>query len=454
MTRVNKWFVFMAWICGIAFALILPPFQAPDEIHHLYRVVHISDGHLYADKLPSSRLGGEINPHYKMVSDPFVRLRYNYMEKTSRKEIQSIIRSSKAEKEKQFLDFPNVGYYTPISYLPQSVTLWLLSPFQFNGLIELYIIRLISISLWMIILMLCSKIAPDKLSMWLILGTLPATLVTHAGISTDLVTHSMAFIVLAYFFKFLAVEKINYRAWLLYSILILLLSYSRVVFAPFALLGWILPVRIFQGKKHFITLNLTNVLVVLVLLGIQYYRLGDLFIPYDDYAYLFREGKQLNPGVNPSAQLDHILHHPLIFVGSLFASWIEVFPSTMAHYLGKFGWEANYIPTSILVLLAMALLVHFITSPRFIARRVKWLCLGVAAISCLAVSIVLYLQWEPVGAPRITSLSGRYFVGIFPLFFVVLSGIYPRKLGFKYLAVTWVIGWTFMLISMINRYYV
>jgi uncharacterized membrane protein len=210
---------------------------------------------------------------------------------------------------------------------------------------------------------------------------------------------------------------------------------------------------IFQSKKHYWSLNTINILLTLFIIGSQFILLGDSFIPYDQYNPLFREGKQLNPGVDPIGQLNFIFDEPIEFLGILMASWFEIFPHTLAHYLGKFGWEANYIPRFLIFLLGLALIIHVVTIKISFTIPTRLKIAGVGILCSLALSLILYMQWEEVGALQITSLSGRYFVGIFPIFFISLVGVYPMKLKINLALVIWIVAWIVSLFCVFNRYY-
>ncbi|MCB0535843.1 MAG: DUF2142 domain-containing protein, partial [Saprospiraceae bacterium] len=173
-------------------------------------------------------------------------------------------------------------------------------------------------------------------------------------------------------------------------------------------------------------LGLFTILVV----GVWSYALRSNFIPYDAYDPIFRDNVQLNPGVDPMAQLDFIKSNPCEFASIVVKSYAESFQATIAHYFGKFGWEKNYLPAWILLLLILNTnlsaaqerippLVH-----RF--RLAGWLFL-ISFIMMALFTTVIYLQWSPVGNPSILSLSGRYFFAIFPFFFLIFSLVAPGK---------------------------
>jgi Predicted membrane protein (DUF2142) len=58
---ISKYWFSIVFILGIAFAVLVPPFQSPDEFNHFYRVYQQSEGHFWGEiDSTKTKLGGYI----------------------------------------------------------------------------------------------------------------------------------------------------------------------------------------------------------------------------------------------------------------------------------------------------------------------------------------------------------------------------------------------------------
>lgn len=423
-------FVILSFLFGTIYVFLIPPFQAPDEVHHFYRSYHIAEGNWIGEKTEDQRFGGSLPKSLEQISSAFRYLRYAPEARTNLDSLRKAARIPLMAQDTVFLDFPNVAYYATSAYLPQSVVLRIGSLLEIRPLFLLYFTRFINLLFWITFLYFSLKILPFHQYTIAFLALLPASLVFHAGINADAVTNTCCFLLLAHILNLIFTENTFQRKHLWLLILSVVITINKVVYAPIFLLAWLIPMRKFGGKKNYFLLNLGLLFIHAILLFTWYKVAGDLFIPYEEYHPLFREDKQLNPGVNPLAQLDFILSEPLEFLQILFSSYLEIFPYTLIHYVGKFGWEGNYLPIWILLILLVALLaVPILDHHKKINLRPfhRFAFISIGAAMIFAFSTVIYMQWNAPRDPQITALSGRYFIPIFPLFFLAL---YQKKWKF------------------------
>ncbi|MEM8523137.1 MAG: DUF2142 domain-containing protein [Bacteroidota bacterium] len=424
MTRV---FVILALLFGTIYVFLIPPFQAPDEVHHFYRSYHVAEGNWIGEKTEDQRFGGVLPNSLEQFSNAFRYLRYAPEAKTNLDSLKKVAQIPLLTQDTVFLDFPNVAYYATSAYLPQSVAVRVGVLLEMRPIYLFYLTRFINLLFWITFLYFSLRVLPFHQFTFAFLALLPASLVFHAGINADAVTNACCFLLLTHILALIFTEKSIQKKqfWLL--VLSTIITINKVVYAPIFLLFWLIPIRKFGGKRNYFLLNLGLLIFHAALLAIWYKIAGNLFIPYDEYNPLFREDKQLNPGVAPLAQLDFILSEPLEFLKILFSSYLEIFPYTLIHYVGKFGWEGNYLPIWMLFILLLALLVvPILDQHKKIelrpCHRLAFISIGL--IMMLAFSVVIYMQWNAPRDPQITALSGRYFIPIFPLFFLAL---YQRK---------------------------
>src|SRR3954464_8500313 len=73
----QKFFLLVASLFGVLYALVLPPFQSPDEFNHFYRAWQISTGQLIGLKT-IDRLGGILPQGLMTISKPFHGLPFDF----------------------------------------------------------------------------------------------------------------------------------------------------------------------------------------------------------------------------------------------------------------------------------------------------------------------------------------------------------------------------------------
>jgi uncharacterized membrane protein len=262
------------------------------------------------------------------------------------------------------------------------------------------------------------------------LALLPSSLILHASLTGDAVTNGLCFWLLAAILSLIFTEKNIAEAprWLLFGIFIssAMMTLSKPVYFPLVLLTWLIPKEKFKRPSRFFAFAGAILLVNLTLLAWWYSYAGSLFIPYGDYNPTFREGVQLNEGVQPHEQLAYVVTHPIGFLKTAVLSYVESGPATLAHYFGKFGWEKNYLPGWLIGLLFFATIAVSTSAQTPVFNLKLKHRLGFAAIALAmmgALALVLYMQWMPVGSERVSALSGRYFFPVFPLFLLGLGGL-------------------------------
>jgi uncharacterized membrane protein len=82
------------------------------------------------------------------IAYPFSDLPGNKYAKTNRKIIFEQFKIPLKEEEKIFVDFPNTALYTPVSYLPQSLTIFFLRTFELPPLAIFYGARIVTLLCW------------------------------------------------------------------------------------------------------------------------------------------------------------------------------------------------------------------------------------------------------------------------------------------------------------------
>ena len=117
-------FLTLGSIFGLSFIILTPPFQTPDESTHFLRAYHISTGHLTAIK-QDSRVGGYIPHAIDSFTRYFLPIQGAMYGRTNKEAILNLGQLTVDEDESVFVDFPIIGKYSFICYLPQSLSIFI-----------------------------------------------------------------------------------------------------------------------------------------------------------------------------------------------------------------------------------------------------------------------------------------------------------------------------------------
>ena len=464
-TTPEQFFKITATLFGILYLFLVPPFQVPDEANHFYRAYHIVDGNLMGEKTNDQRFGGELPENLVTLYQPFKDLRYNYDARIGWDAYETASKIPLRKGRTTFVDFANVAYYSPTAYLFQVPDLWLYQFINVKPLFLFYLTRLASFFYWAFVIYHAIRLMPFHKWTFCFLALLPSSLFLHAGITADSITNASCFYLIALLTRLIFDDKtaITFQHLFIILALGLLITLNKVVYFPIAFLFLLIPRVKFASVLQYYNLSFTLVGSILLTLGTWFLITKDLFIPYEHYHPDFRDTQQLNEGVDPMAQLQFILTNPLDFIGIWFRSFFEYLPSNLAHYIGKFGWEANYLPGILIGLTGLGLIIHTILEPnKYVFNLKNRLAFLFSGMLCFILfSVVIYMQWSPPGNEVILSFGGRYMIPIFPLFFLGIGGIFRKwKSEHIYLMVRigmmgliW-IGLISGVFCVINRYWV
>ena len=102
-------------------------------------------------------------------------------------------------------------------------------------------------------------------------------------------------------------------------------------------------------------------------------------------------------------------------------------PHTLIHYVGKFGWEKNYLPIWLILPLFLMLILRGVQEEHIFPKYIKNKIFAIGVLMSISLATVMYLIWCKVGSDFIENLSGKYFIPIFPLFFLALPFLDIKK---------------------------
>ncbi len=442
---------------GGYFLHVTPPFQGPDEPNHLFRAYAISTGE-WEPGITTDRRGGQVPDALLGMYDAFSLVRWNTGVKTTRERVARYAELPVDYGQRIFMDYPNTAVYPAPVYAPAAAGLWVARQLELSALHTLYLARAGGLLFWMLCGALALWLMPVARWLFFALALLPMTLWTHATVSADTFTNSLAFLTIAFLLrKALGDGRFGTRDAVFLGLLTIVLTSAKLVYFPLLLLAVLIPAGRFAvpGGKWVVA----AVCGVLLVVTINFWtgRSQRTYLPNDEYRWEVRDSVHLPRNVHMLEHRAMIVKAPYRLFRATRNSLEDAFPMYSQGYIGTFGWLDAYLPVYVIVLAYGMLwcLALFDGRPRPALPTGYRLALPVAAVLCyMLVILSQLLSWEPVGSHTVGTIQGRYLVPLAPLLFLTVYRVQPRRWWVPVLALAGT-GWLLWVSGalLVSRYY-
>lgn len=424
-----RFFVPLSLLFGVILVFITPPFQSPDEYNHFFRAFQVSKGRFFPEKLRHNRLGGYLPASLDSLKNMYLPLKGDHAAKTDRATLRRALSLRLTPAEQRFIDFPNTAIYAPTAYIPQAMGIAFIRNFSDRVLVLFYATRLFNLLFWIALVWAALQWMPFQRQTMAFLALLPASQAIAASCNADVLSNGLAFYTIAVFCRglqttgFTGGKKSENAA----TGAAALIALNKLVFAPLALLSGLAAFDRFAAwkqafRRSFFPLSLA--FLAAFLWGI---KSQEWFIPYNRYDPAVRDAQTLNPGVDPREQLQYIIGNPVSFIKTVATSFVHAAPSAAAHFVGKFGWEKNYLPGWMLALLWLMLGLLAFTEKNGLTQAQRFWAAGIVLVCLVLWAVTMYALWRPVGAQELDNWQGRYFVPLGPLAALVVGDRWGRR---------------------------
>jgi len=418
-----KFFLCLAVCIEILLNVVTPPLQAPDEFSHFYRAYQVSEGQLLPVK-SDQRLGGYIPQGLIDFASQHRNSAYNMEYTLDHREIFNSCKIKLQEGERQFQDFANTSYYSPVSYLPQALALFVIRLFSENMGVLYYGSRLFTFLVWLICMAFVIKTVPVFKWLFTFLILLPMNPYIVNSFSADTVTNILSFLLIALILRHVFVtEKIKFSQLLLLGIIAALLVLAKVVYIGLILLLLLIPAKKY-GKSWIRIVVIGSVFIVSTLLMLYWSRtIMTYYIPIKDYNPAFKNVASLSPCGDYYAQKAYILNHGLYFFKVIFRSLFSHPNTYLTGYIGVFGNGVIGMPSWFYLFAYVMIIVVAICEKNsfHFSLRQKLLMFPSALLAYVLLLLSQHLIWDCVGEGIVDLIQGRYLVPVFPLLFLCLQ---------------------------------
>jgi len=291
----------------LIFAILVPPFQKPDEQPHFEKSLLISKGYLFCQKKINNIVPLE-KKYIDLIKNPYLdQLTHG---KNTKLPLPVFLRDlfSKNQSNK-LVDFNinNLCSFPIISYLPQAFVLWTLSFLNTNPIQSIYFVRLVMSFLgYFWFLYLYKKIVHNFRPILLFTFALPMTLHQISSFSYDAlhIMFAITFFMLIINWKKGVINHAPTEYTKLFLTLFLFLVSKKIGYETFFLFLFLIPFKI-------------KPMIISSLIFIPFYFLFKLNGSFDIQASL------TNSLINPNEQINFLLSNPLHVIQIIFTTTIK-----------------------------------------------------------------------------------------------------------------------------------
>ena len=451
--KTENLFLLICIFWGVIFILINPPFQSPDEMEHLYKMWGFTEGTLrYQIKDGKS---GQYLPESFYRLHKFYSQYFLTKDKISVDSTKNFLNLKLNKDKKIFLEHVPTSY-TPLSYFPSFLILWLMKYLNINPLLIMYILRFCSLMVYLALCYFAIKITPCKKWMLFLYTLLPVCVLQAVSVSTD----GLFFGILAMFFAYSlklafdnSIKKITRRHIIVWGILITLLSLLKYAYMPFILMYFLISKEKFECNKNYNKNFLYILFINLVLTGIFIFSV-----------MVFSDASGYNNVTmfNKFELIKGIIINPFDYLKLLTISVFSSAPFVLKNMVSSIGVNLNFtmLPAVYIYTYWFAMLVSIFYDDNkndslcIITVKQKTVIFGTIVLTIFIILTSLYLVFPTEHLTK--GIQGRYFT---PLILAGLLLFNPKNINLKWrgIPVLFFIISVFLLlltsITISNRYY-
>ncbi len=425
--KPEKIFLIICLFWGFVFLIINPPFQASDETAHFWKTYALSQGSLNYKKLTTDTINGyKTDKPYVIAGDylpkgiaqaPYINnhIRFKSNEKTSFSETKQILNIKLDDSEKVFQHYYSPAY-TPLSYFPQFMLMKILTAFDINPGWILYCLRICSLLVYSLFAFWAIKTAAVQKWIFFLIALLPMSVYQAAALNTDGITNGLCFLTIAYFLKLIFDSKIKIisnRQFLTAGVLITLTAICKFAYFPVLLMYFLIPKEKFHSKVKkytvFVCYFILNIILTYIITHISMTGSSDLF------------GHELRAQASA-----FLIHNPLTVLFAVLKTTMVHFDKYLNGVIGLFGWQDTRMPSLAVYLYILFLIFTAVFYPKnneedkFNLLQ-KIVCISIFITSYLLVFLACFVVNQIDVYGNIVGVSGRYFIAVLPLLFIIFS---------------------------------
>ncbi|QAS60275.1 DUF2142 domain-containing protein [Clostridium septicum] len=420
---IEKQFLVVGLIWGMAFIFINPPYLVPDESVHIYRAYDIAKGRLFFK-------GSENNMMLPVGVKKYDKQLWDIINngKGSKNYIQNI--NTPLEKDNLIkYDADATAAYNTIAYIPQSIGMFIGDLLNLSSYFIIILGRISNFLTWLALCYLALKYIPIKKDLLFLLMCIPMGMQQAASTSPDALLNSSSFLLIAYilYLKF-EKEKVDYKD---VGIIILLTIIIGSIKLPYIAIGGIL-ILIPNNKMKFKSFG-KIMLIILIAFSSLAVKSGweKISAPKIENSVVMEDSSSQKNNVEEKKEVislagtaKNILKEPGLFINKIIYTFKQDRDFYKASFTAYFGWFKVLAPNWTINLILLMLFIFAIKGDeKFKFKIFDKIILILMSIGMYAALCGVSLQWKQVPVHQVDVLDGiqgRYFfpfiIGIYFVF--------------------------------------
>ena len=405
-------FLVIAAVLVPAYALVIPPFQIPDEDCHLWRAYSVSEQHLVGPRrtqLPTSFLAlrGRFPPRFEQVPERRI---------VRPEELRAWLRQPLEPHATAAVENPNANLYSFVPYAATALVLRTGRALKASPLMQMYAGRLVNGAIYVCLLFLSLRILPDFRILSFMVALTPMSLSLAASFSADSLTLGLTALFTALVFRLAFEERIllvRIRDGLPAVGVLMVLSLCK--FNPWlALLALLIPAKKFRGRRGRIAFAGLCVAAACATAFLWQHANAAALSAFQSARAA--DGKLL------AANAAFVAAHPIRFAEivlftTVISSWVS-----LQEFVGFFGWLSVPMHPLLVMLYAAGIIFAAFMQPSRLAlsrsQRNVLACVVLGTFISLNVLMWVFESDKPwlhdatQGLVFVRGIQGRYFLPI------------------------------------------
>lgn len=408
--RPHQLYLIVFLLIGMLYFFVYPVGTVPDEFAHFYRAYEISEGHLVSDI--RNGMGGRELPDGLALSSNTVMLSLQKMWGMLGNEISE---------ERSWYTFWTMSLYAPVSYIPQSLGIFVARLFTDSVLVMFMAGRLLNFIAVAIVSYFAVKYIPIGKKAVILIMLLPVNMQEAISLAPDAMVTALtlAFIAFILHLRYKQESAVSVKQLVVLYVMAVFISLYKIVYLPFCMLPFLIQPDKLGGRKKFtIHAICMGALVIVASLG-----------------WLMFAGRYLmdiEGGRNSDDQVAYILsdlpNYFKIMLSTIKTDGLRYIYTMLGQEL---GWLNIYVPKGYMILYGIVLLTG-IFSEGAVPGKFGFVR-GIFAVIIVAVFLLimtsLYVQWNDYAAESITGVQGRYFIPLLLPLFLLVGFCIPHAAG-------------------------
>lgn len=395
--------VILAAILPLVYALVLPPFQAPDEHVHFARSAALSRANL-AISSQTNQIGYKLDCQAERLltlvprgADVTPDAKFNWTGFWQANE------AGNAAKGECFsaIDVGSFPLHLPLLHMPQTVGISVARVFTNQPAFWFYGGRICNALLsGLILAILLNRLLLHSRRL-LFFATIPMVGHMLGSLTGDSLALVSAFGLYAILSTALREEQSATHKWPAIITFAMCLGIAKSVYLPLVLLILLIPLKT-RARRDWAIAG-AAILILLILLASWNSWIGK--------QYLAAQGAMHQT----TDQIEFMVKHPVRAIIALIGGYLGPIKIISVSFFGAFGWMRVFMPISWYFLYFLVAILFLASEPEKQSNKLARLAFPLAAAICmLGISLSMYLIFTPVGHKYTLGIQGRYLIPIMP----------------------------------------